>query len=166
MIDFKHIQALAIEESKNVETLLPHFVRVTDVDNSADLTDIHPRDRTDLDLFFIPVDKTLFPRTTEFIEGISEITKAIILGFGPRSQLYTHVDTVELQPYEYVNWKSVFIGMFVPSYDADKVAVKIEDDVFDHKEIIIFDTQIPHSAWNRTDQWWVSIRLSVLKTHL
>lgn len=166
MIDFKHIQALAIEEAKNVETLLPHFVRVTDVDNSADLTDIHPRDRTDLDLFFIPVDTTLFPKTTELIKNIPGITKAIILGFGPYSQLYTHVDTVELKPYDYVDWKSVFIGMFVPSYNTTEVAVKVENDIFNHEEIIVFDTQIPHSAWNKTDQWWVSIRLSVLKTCL
>ena len=163
-IDFKHIQELAIQEAKNVETLLPHFVRVTDVDNSPDLTDIHPSDRKDLDLFFITVDDQLFPRTTEFIKTIPEITRATILGFGPHSQLYTHVDTVELMPYDYVDWKSVFIGMFVPSYHSDDVAVKIENDIFDHNEIIVFDTQIPHSAWNRTDQWWISIRLCVLKS--
>jgi hypothetical protein len=63
IIDFKHIQVLSIEEAKNVETLLPHFVRVTDVDDSPDLTDIHPKDRKDLDLFFIPVDNKLFPKT-------------------------------------------------------------------------------------------------------
>jgi hypothetical protein len=54
--------------------------------------------------------------------------------------------------------------MFVPSYHSDDVAVKIENDIFDHNEIIVFDTQIPHSAWNRTDQWWISIRLCVLKS--
>lgn len=166
MIDFKHIQKLAIQEAHNIENLLPHFIRVTDVDDSPDLTNVHPRDRTDLDLFFIPVDRKLFPKTTELVETTPGILRATIIGFAPRSQLYTHVDTVELMPYEYVNWKSVFIGMFVPSFDSTKVAVKIENDIFDHKEIIIFDAQIPHSAWNSTDNWWVSIRLSVLKSYL
>lgn len=164
MIDFKHIQELAIQEAKNVEVLLPYFVKVTDVDDSPDLTDVHPRDRKDLDLFFIPVNSTLFPETTEFINTIPEILRATIIGFGPHSQLYTHVDTVELLPYDYVNWKSVFIGMFVPSYSPNEVAVKIENDIFDHAEIIVFDAQIPHSAWNKTNQWWVSIRLCVLKS--
>jgi hypothetical protein len=164
MIDFKQIQQLVIAEAISVESLLPHFVRVTDVDDSPDLTEVHPRDRTDLDLFFIPVDDTLFPKTTALIKNIPEITTANILGFGPRSQLYTHVDTVELEPYSEIDWKSVFIGMFVPSYDTEKVAVKIGDNVVSHNNIIIFDTQIPHSAWNRTDHWWISIRLAVLKT--
>lgn len=163
MIDFKQIQQLAMAEAISVESLLPHFVRVTDVDDSPDLTDVHPRDRKDLDLFFISVDDTLFPKTTALIKNIPEITTATILGFGPHSQLYTHVDT-ELEPYSEIDWKSVFIGMFVPSYNIEKVAVKIGDDIFSHKDIIIFDTQIPHSAWNQTDQWWISIRLAVLNT--
>jgi hypothetical protein len=58
---------------------------------------------------------------------------------------------------------SVYMGMFVPSYDATKVAVKVGDDIYNHKDIIVFDTQIPHSGWNWTDEWWVSIRLAVYK---
>ena len=65
-----------------------------------------------------------------------------------------------------IDWLSVYMGMFVPSFDPTKVGVKVGDTVYDHKETIIFDTQIPHSAWNWTDDWWVSLRLNVKKAAL
>lgn len=163
---YHKIQQQAIEEAQSIERLLSYFVRVTDVDDSPDLTDVHPRDRKDVDLHFIKVDDVLFPKTKQLIEGVPEIRDAMIIGFGPQSQLYPHVDTTELEPYAEIDWVSVYIGMFVPSYDANEVAVKIEDEVHSHKEIITFDTQIPHSAWNWTDEWWVSIRLAVSKNKL
>jgi len=160
---YHNIQKQAIEEAQSVERLLPHFVRVTDVDDSPDLTDVHPRDRKDVDLHFMPINDKLFPKTKKLVDVVPGIKDAMIIGFGPQSQLYPHVDTVELEPYAEIDWVSVYIGMFVPSYDANEVAVKIEDEVHTHKDVIVFDTQIPHSAWNWTDEWWVSVRLSILK---
>lgn len=160
---YHSIQQQAIEEAQSVERLLPHFVRVTDVDDSPDLTDVHPRDREDMDLHFMPVDDKLFPKTRKLIDSVPGIKDSMIVGFGPQSQLYPHVDTVELEPYTDIDWVSVYIGVFVPSYDANKIAVKIEDEVQAHNDVIIFDTQIPHSAWNWTDEWWISIRLAVSK---
>lgn len=160
---YRKIQTLAIQEARSVETLLPHFLRVTDIDDSPDLTEVHPRDRKDMDLNFIPVDKRLFPKTTEAINKLPEIRDAIIIGFGPQSQLYPHVDEVDLEPYAEIDWLSVYMGMFVPSYDADKVAVKVDNKIYNHKDIIVFNAQVPHSAWNWTNEWWISIRLAVYK---
>ncbi len=164
MNDFKIIQESAKSEIPNIDYLLPHFVRVTDVDDSPDLTEIHPRDRTDLHLFFVSVDKKLFPDTTKIIKENSNIVSAAILGFAPHSYLYPHVDTVELPPYAEVNWLSVFMGLYVPSYDKDLIGVKVGDTVYSHKDTIVFDAQIPHLAWNKTDEWWISVRLSILKS--
>ena len=161
---YHNIQKIAIDEAQNIENLLPHFVRVTDVDDSPDLTDIHPRDREDMDLNFIPVDSKLFPQTAELIKSKPQIRNAHIIALAPQTQLYTHVDHMELPPYAEIEWLSVYMGMFVPSYDDSKVAVKVGNTVYDHKETIVFDTQIPHSAWNWTDEWWVSIRLAVCKS--
>ena len=44
-----------------------------------------------------------------------QIKDAVIIGIGPQSQLYTHVDTVELEPYAEIDWLSVYMGMFIPS---------------------------------------------------
>lgn len=161
---FELIQQSAIEEALSVEHLLPHFVRVTDIDNSPDLTDVHPRDRKDMNLNFVPIDNILFPQTAALIKVTPKIRNAYIIALGPRSQLYPHVDTIQLEPYADIDWLSVYMGLFVPSLDPSKVAVKVGDIVYDHKDTIIFDTQIPHSAWNWTDQWWVSIRLAVCKS--
>jgi hypothetical protein len=160
---YRELQKIAIQEITSLDRLLENFVRVTDVDDSPDLTNIHPRDRADIDLHFIKIQENLFPNTANYIKTLSGIKDAVIIGFGPNSQLYPHVDTVDLPPYAEIDWLSVYIGIFVPSYDPDKVAVKIDDKIFDHTDIIIFDTQIPHSAWNWTDDWWISIRLSVDK---
>lgn len=161
---FKEIQSLAINEAISIEHLRPYFKRVTDVDDSPDLTDVHPRDRKDMDLNFVSVDNTLFPKTSEIIKATSGIRDAYIIALAPQTQLYPHVDTVDLEPYADIDWMSVYMGIFVPTIDVTKVAVKVGDIVHSHKEIIIFDTQIPHSAWNWTDEWWVSIRLAVYKT--
>jgi len=161
---FELIQKSAIEEAVSVEQLLPHFVRVTDIDNSPDLTDVHPRDRKDMNLCFVPIDNILFPQTAALIKAMPKIRNANIIALEPQSQLYPHVDTIELAPYAEIDWLSVYMGLFVPSLDPSKVAVKVGDIVYDHKDTIIFDTQIPHSAWNWTDQWWVSIRLAVCKS--
>lgn len=163
---FKEIQSLAANEAVSVEYLQPHFTKVTDIDDSPDLTDVHPRDRKDMDLNFVSVDDKLFPRTSELIKSTSGIRDAFIIALAPQTQLYPHVDTIELEPYTDIDWMSVYMGIFVPTTDASKVAVKVGDIVHSHKEIIIFDTQIPHSAWNWTDEWWVSIRLAVYKTVL
>jgi len=161
---YHNIQKQATAEAQSVERLLPHFVRVTYVDDSPDLTDVHPRDREDMDLRFIPIDDKLFPHTQELIKDVPGIKDAVIIGIGPQSQLYTHVDTVELEPYAEIDWLSVYMGMFIPSFDEAKVGVKVGEKIYNHKETIIFDTQIPHSAWNWTQDWWVSIRLAVSKT--
>lgn len=161
---FELIQKSAIEEAVSVEHLRSHFIRVTDIDNSPDLTDVHPKDRTDMNLCFVSIDDMLFPQTTELIRSIPKIRNAYVIALGPQSQLYPHVDTIQLEPYADIDWLSVYMGLFVPSLDPSKVAVKVGDIVYDHKNTIIFDTQIPHSAWNWTDQWWVSIRLAVCKS--
>ena len=161
---FELIQKSAIEEAVSVEQLLPHFVRVTDIDNSPDLTDVHPRDRKDMNLNFVPIDNILFPRTAALIKAMPKIRNANIIALEPQSQLYPHVDTIELAPYADIDWLSVYMGLFVPSLDPSKVAVKIGNTVYNHKETIIFDTQIPHSAWNWTNEWWVSIRLAVCRS--
>ena len=161
---YRNIQNLVTEEAISIEHLLPHFVCVTDIDDSPDLTNLHPTVREDMDLNFVSVDDILFPRTTALIKTMPEIRDAYVIALAPQTQLYPHVDTIELEPYAEIDWLSVYMGMFVPSFDSTKVAVKVGDIVYDHKETIIFDTQIPHSAYNWTDDWWVSIRLAVSKT--
>lgn len=161
---YRNIQQLAIEEAESVNRLLPHFVRVTDIDDSPDLTDVHPRDRTDMNLNFAPVDDTLFPKTSALIKTYPQIRDAYVIAFAPQTQLYPHVDTVELEPYAEIDWLSVYMGIFVPSTDPTKVAVKVGEEVYNHSDIIVFDTQIPHSGWNWTDEWWVSLRLAVYKS--
>ena len=163
---YHNIQNAVIKESVSVENIKPYFQKVTDVDDSPDMTDVHPRDRKDMDLRFMKLDKEMFPETTWLIENNSSITDANIIAFAPQTRLYKHVDTIELEPHAEIDWFSVYMGMYVPSFDPNKVGILVGDNYYDHKETVIFDTQIPHSAWNYTDDWWVSLRLNVKKAAL
>jgi len=163
---YHNIQNAVIKESVSVENIKPYFQKVTDVDDSPDMTDVHPRDRKDMDLRFMKLDKEMFPETTWLIENNSSITDANIIAFAPQTRLYKHVDTIELEPYAEIDWFNVYMGMYVPSFDPNKVGILVGDNYYDHKETVIFDTQIPHSAWNYTDDWWVSLRLNVKKAAL
>lgn len=163
---FKQIENTVKAELPPLEFLKTKFIKVTDVDDSPDLTDIHPRDRTDLNLYFIKITDDIFPSTFKLISSEKCITDAVLLGFDKNSNLYPHVDTIELPPYSEINWLSIFIPLKVPSLNPDVVGIKIGNTVYNHSETIIFDTQIPHSAWNKTEDWWISLRLSVLKTYL
>jgi len=163
---YHNIQNAVIKESVSVENIKPYFQKVTDIDDSPDMTDVHPRDRKDMDLRFMTLDKEMFPETTRLIKNNSSITDANIIAFAPQTRLYKHVDTIELEPYAEIDWFSVYMGMYVPSFDPNKVGILVGDNYYDHKETVIFDTQIPHSAWNYTDDWWVSLRLNVKKAAL
>lgn len=163
---YHNIQNAVIKESVSIENIKPYFQKVTDVDDSPDMTDVHPRDRKDMDLRFMRLDKEMFPETTWLIGNNSSITDANIIAFAPQTRLYKHVDTIELEPYAEIDWFSVYMGIYVPSFDPNKVGILVGDNYYDHKETVIFDTQIPHSAWNYTDDWWVSLRLNVKKAAL
>jgi hypothetical protein len=152
-----------VEEIKSVN-ITEYFVKVTDIDNSPDLTEIHPKDRKDLLLYIMNITDEVFPKTSALVKLNPSIVNASILGFAPQSQMYTHVDTVELPPYATVNWLSMFMPIKVPSFNSSIVGVKIGDNIYSHKDTIVFDAQIPHSAWNFSNEWWISIRLSVLKS--
>lgn len=159
---YAEIVAKINKEIKSIN-IHDHLVKTTDVDDHPDLTDVHPRDRNDLNMFFLNITEELFPETFKIIKKDKQIRDGLLIAFAPHSQIYTHVDEPNIEPYGEIDWYSVFIGIEIPSFDKNKVAVKVGDTVFDHSDYIIFDPQIPHSAWNRTDDWWISVRLAIKK---
>ena len=149
---------------------------VLDEDDSTDLTDIHPRDRDNvnlhagrmLDVFQGNVEPRLidtFPRTLEFSKKLNGITKIELIAIGPNSIIPLHLDDMSRPKFDTSNFYVMFIGIHVPSNEPNIVGIQIDKEIYNHThgKAIVFDTQIPHSAWNNTDEWWLSLRLSVLK---
>jgi hypothetical protein len=158
---------------------LPLLYCVLDEDDSIDLTDIHPRDRDNvnlhagrmLDIFQGDVEPRLidsFPKTLEFLKELNGITRIELIAIGPNSIIPLHLDDMSRPQFDpNNNFYIMFIGIHVPSDDASIVGLQIDKEIYNHTygKAIVFDTQIPHSAWNNSDKWWLSLRLSVLKEY-
>jgi hypothetical protein len=169
------------DQIDQVINLLPSFdnlkkflIKVTDEDDSPDLTEIHPRDRTNLNLFYIPIYDPLeqateyeeiFKKSTDLIKAMPGIKRADYIAIRPNTFMPLHVDNAELPPYSEIDWYSVYVGVKVPSEDPNIVGVKINDDIYKHavNHAIVFDTQIPHCAWNYSDEWWLAIKFYIKK---
>ena len=161
------------------EDYLPLLYCVLDEDDSIDLTDIHPRDRDNvnlhagrmLDIFQGDVEPRLidsFPKTLEFLKELNGITRIELIAIGPNSIIPLHLDDMSRPQFDpNNNFYIMFIGIHVPSDDASIVGLQIDKEIYNHTygKAIVFDTQIPHSAWNNSDKWWLSLRLSVLKEY-
>jgi hypothetical protein len=159
------------------EDYLPLFYCVVDEDDSIDLTNIHPRDRTNInlytgrlvDIFHGGLEQKLldqFPQTLEFSKAFDGIIKIELIAIGPNSIIPLHLDDMSRPQFDTNNnWYSVFVGIHVPSDDSNIIGVQIDKEIYNHTygKAIVFDTQIPHCAWNNSDKWWLSVRLSVLK---
>ncbi len=160
------------KEMGSFDEVKSYSVNVLDFDDSRDLTDIPPRERNNISvhtfsLFESIEEKILskFPLTVDYIKLMPGVIDARMIAIGPNSILPLHLDDMGRPSYDLNDWYSVFIGIQVPSENSDLLGVQIETDICKHKSglAIIFDTQIPHHAWNNTSEWWISLRLSILK---
>ena len=152
-----------------------YFLNVLEFDNTKDLTDILPRDRTNVSVHVMflydhiesttEIVKEKFSNTIEFIKNMPGVFSARGLAIGPKSIVPLHLDDMERKAFDLNDWYSVLIGIEVPSDDPNLLAVEVDKCIYTHdnKKSIIFDTQIPHSAWNNTDEWWVILKLYIKK---
>jgi hypothetical protein len=163
------------DEMKDFQNISEHLINVLDFDDSPDLTEILPRDRTNISIYVIflydhshiTTDEIQrkFPKTREYVQTMPGVSTLKCIAIGPNSIVPLHLDDMSRAPYDLNNWYSVFTGVTVPSESADLIGVKVDNDIYNHAEAesIVFDTQIPHCAWNNTDQWWISLRFSTNK---
>lgn len=151
------------------------LINVLDFDDSRDLTDIHPKDRDNVSVHVMflwdqhfSADETIqerFKDTRALAENLPGVDTIKIIAVGPNSIVPLHLDDMERPAFDLNSWYSVLVGVIVPSSDQNLLALQSDDKVYNHsyKQCIIFDTQIPHQAWNHTNQWWLMLRLSIKK---
>ena len=86
---YHNMLSKAIEEAQSIDYIKPYLLKVTDVDDSPDLTDIHPRDREDMDMRFLSplIHKDIFKLTSKLIEQDSNIIDALIIAFAPQNTI-------------------------------------------------------------------------------
>lgn len=168
----KEVVDLFSKESSDIEDIKLYSINVLDFDDSDDLTGIPPRSRNNICVYtfslFENIEEniaTKFSETIQCITNMPGVLEARMIAIGPNSVLPLHLDDMNRPCYDLNDWYSVFIGVNVPSQNSDLLGVQIEEETYNHNngQAIIFDTQIPHHAWNNTNQWWISLRISILK---
>ena len=120
------------------------------------------------DLHYIPIkepEDTLdpfidkeFKLASDIMDSMPGLSRSMIILIGPNSIVATHVDTYDLPAYHNSIDYNVLMGISVPSTNVADIGMKIGNININHSNngTIIWDSQIPHSAWNHTDEWWVT----------
>jgi hypothetical protein len=106
-----------------------------------------------------------FKNTIDMLKTMEGVDRALINFVGPNSVIPHHVDSDELPAYAETDIYNIVVGLFIPSEDPEKVALNIDGTVIGNKNdgAVIFDGQVPHSGYNKTDEWRITMFLFVKK---
>lgn len=152
----------------NREQLDPFLYDIAREDNAyGDLTDVHPSKRSDVASYAAlvyggdidPKLKEILGSAYDLIASLKGLQLATFFFIAPHTQVPTHIHDMERPEYDYTPQYNVFLGLSVPSEDFEMVGAKIDKEVYNNapERALVFDYQIPHSAWNNTDEWWLGI---------
>lgn len=148
---------------------------MTKTDDTPDLTDIHPRDRDNVKVLcgVLPFDNTK-PNLGKFLKEESNTLmnlQGFVAGFvffmTPNSilPLHVHGQDISKPPDDKTEVYNACFGITVPSTDSMVVGIEVNGEVYCHgpKVDVTFDPQIPHQAWNHTNDWWTMLILNIDK---
>lgn len=169
-------KATFLTEMLSIRDIEKYLINILDFDDSPDLTEMHPRDRNNVSVhvmfLFDHIEdnstqevKNKFKDTIKIVQHMPGVISARIIAIGPKSIVPLHLDDMQRPAYDLNNWYSVLIPINVS--DASLIGIEIENNIYTHEndQAIIFDTQVPHSGWNKTDQWWISLKLYIEKDY-
>jgi hypothetical protein len=133
----------------------------------GDLTDTHPSERKNVASYAAlvyggdvdPQLKEILGETYDLMTSLQGLTLATLFFIAPHSVVPRHIHDMERPEYDYTPEYNVFLGISVPSEEAEFVGAQVGKDVYNNANgrALIFDYQVPHSAWNNTDDWWLGI---------
>jgi hypothetical protein len=147
---------------------------LTKTDDAPDLTDIHPRDRENVKVLCGPLPFDGKPNLGRLLKEESDILinlKGYMAGFvffmTPNSVLPLHIhgQYISNSTGEETDVYNACFGITVPSTDSKIVGIEVNGEVYCHgpKIDVTFDPQIPHQAWNHTNEWWTMLLLNIDK---
>lgn len=121
---------------------------------------------------WIVPDPPLFEKVSEKISQIPECFQSFINVMKPHSILPTHMDdessegNVGTLRCAGTKCYQISAGIKIPSVDPAVCGLKIGEDIITvgTGEIIVFDGTIPHSGWNKSEDWRITWILDVYKT--
>lgn len=127
--------------------------------------------RPDVNVFYLPtysssgklpdVIRSKFEKSNSILSTVAGLDHTFIAFIGPHSVVPMHVDDPNREPNDPSQNLNVLLGIRVPSTDISQIGLRVNNEVIGHKSqhAVVFDAQIPHEAWNNTDDWWIAIVL-------
>jgi|TARA_R110000796_G_scaffold27018_9_gene74701 hypothetical protein len=142
-------------------------------DKTIDLTDTEEHKDIDWFVLFLydehnddPIPNFVlekFAPVRDMLKNMAGVYRALFNFVGPNSTIPDHVDSDELPPYAETNIYNIVLGVFVDE-DAD-IGLEVENEFA--KTLVgkatIFDGQIPHRGWNRSNEWRCTLFMFVDK---
>lgn len=104
-----------------------------------------------------------FANTINYLKTLSGVRFVSIFCIGPKSVLPIHIDDESRPAFSPSSDRNVVIGLEIPSEDTNYIGVDIGGSVIGQKynHALVFDSNVPHSAWNNTGDWWATLILHV-----
>jgi hypothetical protein len=155
----------------------PHLINIAKSEPDGDLTDVHPNDRENLEVFKLEIfdmNRETSPVIIELLEGVHEIVKNMIglhdssfFIHAPNMWIPPHVhDTSKPEYYDSTNY-NIYLPLVIPPGDTKKVGARIGKYIYPliEGDALVFDHQIPHDSWNYTDQWCIGMLFNIQKQY-
>ena len=113
-----------------------------------------------------PVLAARFKNSIPAIAKIPDIWWAFLVLVSPGSRIPKHIDDEKRAAYDPSQSRNVLLSVRTPSEDPNYLHLKVGDAIINQRtgHVIIFDANIPHSGYNKTPGWWVSLVMVADKT--
>lgn len=106
-----------------------------------------------------------FAPVVDILKNMAGVNRALFNFLGPQSIIHEHVDSDELPPYAETDIYNVVLGIFRADTELNDIALEVEGVVLPTVvgEPVIFDGQVPHRGWNRSNEWRMTLFMFVDK---
>ena len=98
-----------------------------------------------------------FTKSSRLLRGLPGVERAFIAFIGPNSVVPTHIDDESRAAFDESKCLNVLLGISVPSDKIEDIRMRVNTDAINQRtdHAITFDANIPHDAWNNTNEWWI-----------
>ena len=106
-----------------------------------------------------------FASVIDILKSMKGVNRALFNLLGPNAIIHEHVDSDELPPYADTDIYNVVLGVFRADCKLEDIALEVEGTVLPTVvgEPVIFDGQVPHHGWNRSNEWRMTLFMFVDK---
>ena len=107
--------------------------------------------------------KDQFAPVIEILKDMKGVYRALFNFVGPNSNIPDHVDSDELPPYAETGIYNIVLGIFAD--ESADIGLEVVDEFAKTYEgrATIFDGQVPHRGWNKSNQWRCTLFMFVDK---